>query len=77
MAARLELDQVRQIATPIDDAEDLDHVVRTFVRVGAGLEENEVRPLDEQTCGSPNVGATRPEPGMTPQPVGLGFDRCI
>ena len=45
------LEEVFEGAAPVDDTNDFDCVDSALVRVGAGLEENEVTPLDEQPHG--------------------------
>jgi len=47
--------QPREIATAVDDADNLNDIDRSGIRVGVGLVENEIRAMDQHAGGRPDI----------------------
>ena len=75
--ASYRLNHVRQVASTVDDADDLDPINRVVVRVGMRFEENDIRPLDQDPRARLNIGATRPKTRVMGQGFGLGFNPVV
>lgn len=63
-------EQGSQVAPAINDADDLDGVYLSFIGVGKGLVENEVRGLDKHAGGKKYLRVTFAQPRILNQPFG-------
>ena len=69
------LQQPREIAPAIDDADNLNEIDRPSIRVGVGLVENEIRGMNQHAGGSTDISPSWAETRSVRETIDLLRDR--